>query len=115
MLELERLGVRVVSSRLGRGKDDNDEEGDDASDDGEKKSIDNSDMGGGGNNNMMGGNNNMGGVSIEEVFKCWSFVLLRIHRFKLIPLWYVFSSFTLTDGGKYYGNGQYGRKSNLIL
>lgn len=55
MLELERLGVRVVSGRLGRGKDD--EEGDE-SDDGEKKSS--------ADNNMMGGNNNMGGVSLRS-------------------------------------------------
>jgi len=65
MLELERLGVRVVSGRLGRGKDD--EDGDDVSDDGDKKSITDNNMVGG-NNNMMGGNNNTGGVSFEEVF-----------------------------------------------
>lgn len=68
MLELERLGVRVVSGRLGRGKDD--EEGDDASDEGEKKSTADNKIAGG-NNNMMGGNNNnMGGVSILKSFQC---------------------------------------------
>lgn len=82
MLELERLGVRVVSGRLGRGKDD--EEGDE-SDDGEKKSnADNNNMGGG-NNNMMGGNN-MGGVSIEEVRFGLVHRYLCIYRFKLIVL-----------------------------
>ena len=44
MLELERLGVRVVSGRLGKGNDD--EDGDDGSDDGEKSSgMDNKMMG----------------------------------------------------------------------
>lgn len=64
MLELERLGVRVVSGRLGRGKDDEDD--DDGSAEADKKnSADNKKMAGG-NNNMMGGNNNMGGVSVEK-------------------------------------------------
>ena len=56
MLELERLGVRVVSGRLGRGKDD--DEGDEGSEEGGGKKIP---QAAGGNNNMMGGN--MGGVS----------------------------------------------------
>eukprot|EP00574_Skeletonema_japonicum_P014685 CAMPEP_0201716376 /NCGR_PEP_ID=MMETSP0593-20130828/2363_1 /ASSEMBLY_ACC=CAM_ASM_000672 /TAXON_ID=267983 /ORGANISM="Skeletonema japonicum, Strain CCMP2506" /LENGTH=387 /DNA_ID=CAMNT_0048206167 /DNA_START=94 /DNA_END=1257 /DNA_ORIENTATION=- len=57
MLELERLGVRVVSGRLGRGKDEDEE--DDGSAEAEKKSSAENKMAAG-NNNMMGGNTNMG-------------------------------------------------------
>ena len=54
MLELERLGVRVVSGRLGRGKDE--EDGDEVSDEGDKKNtLDNGLVGA--NNNLLGGNN----------------------------------------------------------
>lgn len=76
MLELERLGVRVVSGRLGRGKDEEDD--DDGSAEGEKKSSADNKMAAG-NNNMMGGNNNMGGVSIEK----FSVVLFASNRFEL--------------------------------
>lgn len=56
MLELERLGVRVVSGRLGRRGDEDDDGGDDG-DDGS-----NEDGGGNmANNNMGMNNNNMGG------------------------------------------------------
>ncbi len=77
MLELERLGVRVVSGRLGKGNDD--EDGDDGSDDGEKSSGMDNKMMGGGTNNMMGGNNNIGGVSMRNLK-----YYLHSHRSKLI-------------------------------
>ena len=69
MLELERLGVRVVSGRLGRGKDD--DEGDDGSEEGGGKKIP---QAAGGNNNMMGGN--MGGVSCADAAHYLDVVLL---------------------------------------
>ena len=65
MLELERLGVRVVSGRLGRGgNDDNDEGGggDDGSDGGDSEGA-----GGGGGRGMAKGNN-MGAVSCDISF-----------------------------------------------
>lgn len=71
MLELERLGVRVVSGRLGRGKDD--EEGDEGSDEGDKKSVP---------DKMGGVNTNMGGVSIEKL----SIPFLATNRFRSRPL-----------------------------
>lgn len=56
MLELERLGVRVVSGRLGRGGNDDNEEGgggDDGSDGGDSE----------GAGRGMAKGNNMGAVS----------------------------------------------------
>ncbi len=93
MLELERLGVRVVSGRLGRGKDDEDD--DDGSAEADKKSGADNKMAGG-NNNMMGGNNNMGGVSISlEKFS----VVLASHRLELTFLVFFHTMMPL-DGGK---------------
>ena len=69
MLELERLGVRVVSGRLGRGKDE--EDGDDVSDEGDKKNTLDNGLGVG-NNNLLGGNNNM----VSACLKTLSLVLL---------------------------------------
>ncbi len=93
MLELERLGVRVVSGRLGRGKDEDEE--DDGSAEAEKKSSAENKMAAG-NNNMMGGNTNMGmgGVSIEKYS-----VVLANHRFELTFLVFFNYHYAFSWGG----------------